>query len=216
MVCETFIPRRFNAGSRKVIDQANAIIAEYQEQGFRLTLRQLFYQFVIRGLLPNSRVGYRQVCNVMAAGRDGGEIDWDAIEDRLRTLHEIPYDNSPADAVAFAARTYREDVWSTQPYRHGSKRSAQEVRMVKKKRKPVERRQYKKPAMPRHYKKRVITPNSLLCTREQVAEMLGGVSTMTVIRLEERGSLTPVRLTPNGMVFYAKSQVEQIAQGGGR
>jgi hypothetical protein len=34
-----------------VVEQANTIIGEYQAQGFLLTLRQLFYQFVARGLL---------------------------------------------------------------------------------------------------------------------------------------------------------------------
>lgn len=33
--------RRFNRSSREVIDRANAIIAEYADQGFDLTLRQL-------------------------------------------------------------------------------------------------------------------------------------------------------------------------------
>ena len=55
MARELFIPHRFNQRSRATLDQANAIIEEYQEQGFELTLRQLFYQFVARDLLANTR-----------------------------------------------------------------------------------------------------------------------------------------------------------------
>jgi hypothetical protein len=36
-----------------VVEQANTIIGEYRAQGFLLTLRQLFYQFVARGSLEN-------------------------------------------------------------------------------------------------------------------------------------------------------------------
>ena len=77
---------------------------EYQAQGFRLTLRQLFYQFVSRELLANSKVSYRLVCNVMDAARNAGEVDWDAIEDRTRIMHELGYDASPEDAIEYAAQ----------------------------------------------------------------------------------------------------------------
>jgi hypothetical protein len=36
-----------------MIETANAICEEYASQGFTLTLRQLHYQFVARGYLPN-------------------------------------------------------------------------------------------------------------------------------------------------------------------
>ena len=34
---------RFSKNSQLIIEQANQIIDEYQEQGFTLTLRQLYY-----------------------------------------------------------------------------------------------------------------------------------------------------------------------------
>ena len=50
MSCEKFIDYKPHGPTLAVIDQANAIIDEYEEQGFALTLRQLYYQFVARGL----------------------------------------------------------------------------------------------------------------------------------------------------------------------
>jgi hypothetical protein len=44
MACELFIPWKPHAATLTVVEQANAIIAEYLTQGFTLTLRQLFYQ----------------------------------------------------------------------------------------------------------------------------------------------------------------------------
>jgi hypothetical protein len=53
MSAEVFIPYKPRAATLRVVEQANAIIGEYLEQGFALTLRQLFYQFVARALLEN-------------------------------------------------------------------------------------------------------------------------------------------------------------------
>lgn len=52
---EQFIAKKFAAKSKAVVERANGIIAEYEAQGFTLTLRQLYYQFVARGFLPNKQ-----------------------------------------------------------------------------------------------------------------------------------------------------------------
>jgi hypothetical protein len=52
---ECFTPRDFQAKTLKVIRQANAIIEQYQRQGFRLTLRGLYYQFVQQNLIRNKQ-----------------------------------------------------------------------------------------------------------------------------------------------------------------
>jgi hypothetical protein len=56
--------RRFNAETLRTIEQAEAIIASYQAQGFSLTLRQLYYHFVARGLIPNTEKPYTKIENV--------------------------------------------------------------------------------------------------------------------------------------------------------
>ena len=49
MTREEFVPKKFHAATLAVIEHANEIIAEYEREGFSLTLRQLYYQFVARG-----------------------------------------------------------------------------------------------------------------------------------------------------------------------
>jgi len=71
----------------RVVEQANAIIREYLAQGFALTLRQLFYQFVARALLENLFNEYERLGRIVRDARDGGLIDWDAIEDRTREVN---------------------------------------------------------------------------------------------------------------------------------
>jgi hypothetical protein len=113
---QLFVPHQFRAKGHKLLVQANEILDEYQELGHRLTLRQLYYQFVARDLLPNTPASYTLVGGMLNRGRDAGEIDWDMIEDRTRELIHVQFDHSPASAIEFALRTYAEDPWLTQEY----------------------------------------------------------------------------------------------------
>lgn len=62
----------------------NSIIEEYQEDNLVLTLRQLYYQLVIRNVIPNKQTEYSKLSTLLKEGRMGGIVDWSAIEDRLR------------------------------------------------------------------------------------------------------------------------------------
>ena len=117
MSCESFRSKTFHSSTMAVIEQANAIIAEYLSQGFMLTLRQLFYQFVARALLENSFRQYKRLGTIIRDGRDNGLIDWDAIEDRTRTVNTHSCWDSPSDIIASAAAGYKEDLWAEQDYR---------------------------------------------------------------------------------------------------
>jgi hypothetical protein len=115
-VKELFVRHRFTRRRQEVLEQANVILDEYQVLGHKLTLRQLFYQFVARDLLPNSPETYRLVCGTVNDGRDAGEIDWSMIEDRSRELQHVGFDANPASAIKYALNTYKEDPWLDQPY----------------------------------------------------------------------------------------------------
>ena len=83
----------------EVIERANEIIADYQSQGFDLTLRQLFYQFVSRGLIPNTQKEYKNLGSAINDGRLAGLVDWESIVDRTRELRSLPHWTSPRDIV---------------------------------------------------------------------------------------------------------------------
>ena len=74
---EKFVDKNFRAEALSVIDKANDIIAEYQAQGFTLTLRQLYYQFVARALIPNKQSEYKRLGGIISDARLAGLIDWD-------------------------------------------------------------------------------------------------------------------------------------------
>jgi hypothetical protein len=114
---EQFIERNFARKRQVVIDQMNAIIDEYQDRGFVLTVRQLFYQFVARGLIKNSKNDYKRFSNINDDARMAGVIDWDAIEDRTRNLVQLATWESPSEILESAAASYREDLWLGQKFR---------------------------------------------------------------------------------------------------
>jgi hypothetical protein len=116
---EFYAGKKFSDATQNVIDIANNIIDEYQEDGFDLTLRQLYYQFVARGLLDNNEKSYKRLGTIISDGRMAGEVDWDAIKDRTRFVREQPSWDSPHDIVVACARQFHLNRWEnnqvTQP-----------------------------------------------------------------------------------------------------
>lgn len=105
---------KLTPGSLAVVQQTNTIIAEYQALGFKLTLRQLYYQFVARDLLPNRVREYKRLGRIVNDGRLMGLIDWDAIEDRGRNLKRSPAWASPEAIVKACAEQFQLDPWEHQ------------------------------------------------------------------------------------------------------
>jgi len=112
-----YIDKRFSVAREWMIDRANEIIAEYRAQGFNLTLRQLYYQFVARDLIDNTVANYKRLGNLVSDARLAGRIDWAAIEDRTRQLQSVPHWNNPAHILADDAKQFRIDKWARQSIR---------------------------------------------------------------------------------------------------
>lgn len=100
-----------------VIDQANEIIAAYAAQGFDLTLRQLYYQFVSRDRIANSDREYKRLGSVINDAQLAGLVDWDAITDRTRNVRAVSHWETPGAIIDSAAYSFRIDKWLLQPYR---------------------------------------------------------------------------------------------------
>jgi len=113
---EAFIEKRFSRQSKAIIEAANTIIGEYQAQGYSLTLRQLYYQFVSRDIIQNNMKEYKRLGSVVNNARLAGLIDWAAIEDRDRQLNTWLHYANPAQALERLKRQYRINLWARQPY----------------------------------------------------------------------------------------------------
>jgi hypothetical protein len=107
-------PGAAGPASLAIIERANVIIADYAAQGFDLTLRQLYYQFVARGIIPNRDTEYKRLGSIINDARLAGLIDWNSIQDRTRELRKNPHWMSPAGVIESALNSYHLDLWKGQ------------------------------------------------------------------------------------------------------
>jgi hypothetical protein len=112
-----YIDKRIGGKRLAVINKANEIITTYAAQGFRLTLRQLYYQFVARDLIANNQKEYALLGDTINDARLCGLIDWNAIEDRTRNLRSVAHWTSPQSIVDSCAEQFRIDKWAKQSVR---------------------------------------------------------------------------------------------------
>lgn len=111
--------KRWNPGADalSVISEANSICADYATRGYDLTLRQLYYQFVSRALIPNTQQSYKRLGDIVNNARLAGLMDWDYIVDRTRNLRSNSHWRTPGGIIRSAADSFALDKWSDQPAR---------------------------------------------------------------------------------------------------
>lgn len=107
----------FQKKSLEMIDRINGIIEVYQDEGYTLTVRQLYYQLVARDIIPNNEKSYKYITRLVNDGRIAGLVDWDAIEDRTRSFEARGRWNNPKDILTASAQQYHTDPWATQDRR---------------------------------------------------------------------------------------------------
>lgn len=133
-----YIEKRFADSTLVVLGQANKIIEDYMKQGFNLTLRQLYYQFVAHDIFPDDRTwrltgsnkwvrdpngtknaepNYKWLGSIINDGRLAGYLNWLAIEDRGRHLIAPTHWENPAEIINNCADSYAIDRWADQDFR---------------------------------------------------------------------------------------------------
>jgi hypothetical protein len=110
----SYVDRKFSLNSLRIISHANHIIEEYQADGLELTLRQLYYQFVSRAVIPNSGREYKNLGSIINDARLAGHIDWNAIVDRTRNLQQNSHWENASEILDSAARSFAVDKWENQ------------------------------------------------------------------------------------------------------
>lgn len=126
----------FHPGRLAIIAQANEIINAWIAQGYRLTLRQIYYRFIALDILPESWIdpiynakhgldartkntlrNYKKLGEILNDARVGGLVDWDSMEDRTRNMLGATHHDGVNDALANLLTTYRREKWNGQPVR---------------------------------------------------------------------------------------------------
>lgn len=100
-----------------IVAHANRIAADFAAQGYEITLRQLYYQFVAADLIPNKQESYDRLGSIVNKARLAGMLDWHYIVDRERNLQGLSHWTDPASVINSAAVGYRLDHWTDQDTR---------------------------------------------------------------------------------------------------
>lgn len=104
----------FKEATLQIISQANEIIEAYEADGYLLTLRQLYYQFVARGLIENSVKSYNRLGDIITNARLAGMVSWESIEDRNREHHEYQFEEDASSVVSDLEYYIHFDYWARQ------------------------------------------------------------------------------------------------------
>lgn len=117
---------QFRKATIELIEQAKEIVCEYMADGFELTVRQLYYQFVARDLLPerwadeqgntNNPKSYKKFGSMINDGRLAGQIDWLAIVDRTREIKSNSHWQSPCEILQSATDSFALDTRTNQRF----------------------------------------------------------------------------------------------------
>ena len=106
-----------SSGKLDFIDAINPIVDEYIDAGLRLSVRQLYYQLVARGIVENTVQSYKRVASIISDGKMVGLIDWDAIEDRTREFSRKQRFTSTRNILEVAGNAFHLDQWVGQEHR---------------------------------------------------------------------------------------------------
>lgn len=97
-----------------LLGQIIEIVEDYLSQNITLTNRQLYYQLVARGIIPNADKIYGRICTFLTDARYAGLIDWEAIEDRGRIPQKHAEWENIKDLIESATYSYRLPRWQDQ------------------------------------------------------------------------------------------------------
>ncbi len=113
---EQFINWHPNKATRELLGIIDAILSRYEQMGYQLTIRQLYYQLVSRNAIANSIRQYKALVNIASQGRLSGLIDWAMIEDRVRHPSSNTHWDTPSRILEAAANNFYIGRWKNIPY----------------------------------------------------------------------------------------------------
>lgn len=112
---EVFVGKKFRGETLAIIATCAGILDDYAQEGYSLTVRQLYYQLVARDIIPNTQQSYSRIGSIINDARMAGLLDWDLIVDRGRETVALSHWDTPKDIIDACVRSFRIDRWKDQP-----------------------------------------------------------------------------------------------------
>ena len=106
--------RRRSSADMETLDSALVKLAQKHKPA---TIRQLYYQAVVDGLIPKNEAAYRTISERYVVLREQERVPWSAIADRTRWMRVPPTWPNIRSAVEDVRQFYRRQVWRGLPDR---------------------------------------------------------------------------------------------------
>ena len=94
-----------------LVDAARDVIDEAAGQGYKLTLRAVYYGLVSVNAIANNERSYKRLSEVLNRARWAGLLDMTAIDDLQRVVVARPAWDGPEDFATKVVPQYRRDWW---------------------------------------------------------------------------------------------------------
>ena len=102
--------------TKKLFSQIDSIVEYYTNINIKLTNRQLYYQLIGKGWIPNTTKVYTKICVFLTDTRYAGMIDWNSIEDKEREPSKPSDWVNISSLIESAIYSYRLPRWIDQQY----------------------------------------------------------------------------------------------------
>jgi hypothetical protein len=94
------------------IERRRQDLYDIVEAGKPMTVRQVFYQATVRGLVEKAESGYSKVQTDLTLMRRAGDLPYGWLADNTRWQRKPNTFNNPAEALKETARLYRKSLWA--------------------------------------------------------------------------------------------------------
>ena len=95
-----------------LIGAAEAVIDAAEAEGYKPTLRRVFYLLVGANMLPNTLRAYKNLSWTLDRARWEAMLPFDALDDRARPVRQPAAWDSPGEILRASAAQYRSDWWA--------------------------------------------------------------------------------------------------------
>lgn len=101
----------FSDKTMNVLNEINKILDEYS---VRMTIRQIYYQLVTRGIIENSLKSYKRYDKIITDGRKQFIVDPNAIVDRSKPMIKKPSWPDLSEFMESVGSAYQKSIWPDQ------------------------------------------------------------------------------------------------------
>ena len=103
------------SATKAEVEARREALLDIIEAGRPMTVRQVFYQATVRGLVEKAESGYGKIQTDLTIMRRAGELPYDWLADNTRWQRKPRTFDSVEQALRDTARLYRKSLWTDLP-----------------------------------------------------------------------------------------------------